>query len=234
MGVLLDAVSRPQGGDARGAGCPAAVAAPGRLGREGQGWLPRPAGSRSAPRAAPPPPPSASPTPDCAADPWIGPPRSRWPVTAQAQGRRRARAGPDMTAAPSPTPAPVHQQVPSARIPRHLTAHSSNIRPAVPRTSTGRRYRPEARDPPVGPAPLVMLLRSMVSGRHGQSTNQGLRHEAHLALAAVGAAFFATAAPAAAAEDAPSERELACLAEAVYHEARCEPTQAAPRSPMSY
>jgi N-acetylmuramoyl-L-alanine amidase len=45
-----------------------------------------------------------------------------------------------------------------------------------------------------------------------------------LALAAVLAAFFATAASAAA-EDAPSERALACLAEAVYYEARGEPTQ---------
>jgi spore germination cell wall hydrolase CwlJ-like protein len=45
-----------------------------------------------------------------------------------------------------------------------------------------------------------------------------------LALAAVLAACFATAAPAAA-EDAPSDRSLACLAEAVYYEARGEPTQ---------
>ena len=45
-----------------------------------------------------------------------------------------------------------------------------------------------------------------------------------LALAAVLAAFFAAAAPAAA-EDAPSDRSLACVAEAVYYEARGEPTQ---------
>ena len=45
-----------------------------------------------------------------------------------------------------------------------------------------------------------------------------------LALAAVVAAIFAVAAPAAA-EDAPSDRSLACLAEAVYYEARGEPTQ---------
>jgi spore germination cell wall hydrolase CwlJ-like protein len=45
-----------------------------------------------------------------------------------------------------------------------------------------------------------------------------------LAIAAVLAAFFAVAAPAAA-EDAPSDRDLACLAEAVYYEARGEPTQ---------
>jgi spore germination cell wall hydrolase CwlJ-like protein len=45
-----------------------------------------------------------------------------------------------------------------------------------------------------------------------------------LALAARLAAFFAAAAPAAA-EDAPSDRDLACLAEAVYYEARGEPTQ---------
>jgi spore germination cell wall hydrolase CwlJ-like protein len=45
-----------------------------------------------------------------------------------------------------------------------------------------------------------------------------------LALAAILAALFAVAASAAA-EDSPSERELACLAEAVYYEARGEPTQ---------
>jgi N-acetylmuramoyl-L-alanine amidase len=45
-----------------------------------------------------------------------------------------------------------------------------------------------------------------------------------LALAAVLAAYFAGAAPAAA-EDSPSDRDLACLAEAVYYEARGEPTQ---------
>ena len=45
-----------------------------------------------------------------------------------------------------------------------------------------------------------------------------------LALAAVLVAFFAAAAPAAA-EDAPSDRSLACLAEAVYYEARGEPIQ---------
>jgi len=45
-----------------------------------------------------------------------------------------------------------------------------------------------------------------------------------LAIAAAIAAFFAIAAPVAA-EDAPSERALACLAEAVYYEARGEPTQ---------
>ena len=45
-----------------------------------------------------------------------------------------------------------------------------------------------------------------------------------LALATVLAAFFAVAAPAAA-EDAPSDRSLACLAEAVYYEARGEPTR---------
>ena len=45
-----------------------------------------------------------------------------------------------------------------------------------------------------------------------------------LALATALAAFFAVAAPVAA-EDAPSERALACLAEAVYYEARGEPTQ---------
>lgn len=45
-----------------------------------------------------------------------------------------------------------------------------------------------------------------------------------LALAAVVTAAFATAAPAAA-QDAPSERALACLAEAVYYEARGEPVQ---------
>jgi spore germination cell wall hydrolase CwlJ-like protein len=45
-----------------------------------------------------------------------------------------------------------------------------------------------------------------------------------LALAAVLAAFFAAAAPAAA-EDVPSERDLACIAEAVYYEARGEPIQ---------
>jgi N-acetylmuramoyl-L-alanine amidase len=45
-----------------------------------------------------------------------------------------------------------------------------------------------------------------------------------LALAAILVAFFAAAAPAAA-EDAPSDRSLACLAEAVYYEARGEPTQ---------
>ena len=53
-----------------------------------------------------------------------------------------------------------------------------------------------------------------------------------LALAAVLVAFFAAAAPAAA-EDAPSDRALACLAEAVYYEARGDPPKAAPRSPMS-
>jgi N-acetylmuramoyl-L-alanine amidase len=46
-----------------------------------------------------------------------------------------------------------------------------------------------------------------------------------LAVAAVLAAVFATAASAAAAEDAPSERTVSCLAEAVYFEARGEPTQ---------
>ena len=45
-----------------------------------------------------------------------------------------------------------------------------------------------------------------------------------LALVAGLAAFFAVAAPAAA-EDAPSDRDLACLAEAVYYEARGEPIQ---------
>ena len=45
-----------------------------------------------------------------------------------------------------------------------------------------------------------------------------------LALAAVLAATFAAAARGAA-EDAPSDRSLACLAEAVYYEARGEPTQ---------
>jgi spore germination cell wall hydrolase CwlJ-like protein len=45
-----------------------------------------------------------------------------------------------------------------------------------------------------------------------------------LALAAVLAAFFATA-PSAAADEAPSDRSLACLAEAVYYEARGEPIQ---------
>ena len=45
-----------------------------------------------------------------------------------------------------------------------------------------------------------------------------------LAIAAVMGAFFATAAPAVAG-DAPSERALGCLAEAVYYEARGEPTQ---------
>ena len=44
-----------------------------------------------------------------------------------------------------------------------------------------------------------------------------------LALAAAAAAFFATAAHAA--EEAPSGRTLACLAEAVYYEARGEPLQ---------
>ena len=43
-------------------------------------------------------------------------------------------------------------------------------------------------------------------------------------LTAALAACFAIAAPAAA-EDAPSKRALACLAEAVYYEARGEPTQ---------
>jgi spore germination cell wall hydrolase CwlJ-like protein len=45
-----------------------------------------------------------------------------------------------------------------------------------------------------------------------------------LALAAVLAALLAVAAPAAA-EDIPSKRDLACLAEAVYYEARGEPVQ---------
>ena len=44
-----------------------------------------------------------------------------------------------------------------------------------------------------------------------------------LAIAAVLGALFATAASAAA-EDPPSTRALACLAEAVYYEARGEPT----------
>jgi spore germination cell wall hydrolase CwlJ-like protein len=45
-----------------------------------------------------------------------------------------------------------------------------------------------------------------------------------LAIAAALAALFAIVAPVAA-EDAPSERALACLAEAVYYEARGEPSQ---------
>jgi N-acetylmuramoyl-L-alanine amidase len=51
--------------------------------------------------------------------------------------------------------------------------------------------------------------------------NKGSAMRPTLAIAAVLAAFFATAAPAAAG-DAPSEQTLACLAEAVYYEARGE------------
>jgi N-acetylmuramoyl-L-alanine amidase len=54
--------------------------------------------------------------------------------------------------------------------------------------------------------------------------NNGYPMRPALAIAAALAAFFAIAAPVAA-EDAPSERALACLAEAVYYEARGEPTQ---------
>ena len=56
---------------------------------------------------------------------------------------------------------------------------------------------------------------------HGQQT-KGLATRPTLAIAAVLAAFFATAASA---EDAPSAHALACLAEAVYYEARGEPAQ---------
>lgn len=53
---------------------------------------------------------------------------------------------------------------------------------------------------------------------------KGLFTGAALTLAAVLAALLAVAAPAAA-EDTPSKRDLACLAEAVYYEARGEPVQ---------
>jgi spore germination cell wall hydrolase CwlJ-like protein len=55
-----------------------------------------------------------------------------------------------------------------------------------------------------------------------QNRGSAMRHA--LALAAVLAALFATAVSAAA-EEAPSDRDLACLAEAVYYEARGEPVQ---------
>ena len=54
--------------------------------------------------------------------------------------------------------------------------------------------------------------------------NNGYPMRPALAIAAAIAAFFAIAAPVAA-EDAPTERALACLAEAVYYEARGEPNQ---------
>ena len=58
------------------------------------------------------------------------------------------------------------------------------------------------------------------------SSQQNKRFSVRVTLAIVAtlAALFAIAAPVAA-EDAPSERALACLAEAVYYEARGEPVQ---------
>jgi N-acetylmuramoyl-L-alanine amidase len=77
--------------------------------------------------------------------------------------------------------------------------------------------------PPLEFAPLVMLQCSMLSHRMFSQRSKGYAVRSILAVAAVLAATFATAASAA--EDAPSERALACVAEAVYYEARGEPIQ---------
>ena len=69
-----------------------------------------------------------------------------------------------------------------------------------------------------------MLHCNMISLRHVQPTNQGLGHASRPRAGRRSGGAFAAAAPAAA-EDAPSDRSLACLAEAVYYEARGEPTQ---------
>jgi len=76
--------------------------------------------------------------------------------------------------------------------------------------------------PPLEFAPLVMLQCSMLSHRMFSQRSKGYAVRSILAVAAVLAATFATAASAAA---EPSERALACVAEAVYYEARGEPIQ---------
>ena len=69
-----------------------------------------------------------------------------------------------------------------------------------------------------------MLRCNMISRRHVQPTNQGLCHASRPRTGRRSGGLLRSR-RSAAAEDAPSDRALACLAEAVYYEARGEPTQ---------